>query len=129
MPLTPQQLQHLEARLREERAALQRQVEQFSSEESRSDSQELAGDLSKMPVHMADLGTDVHNEELEVTLVTRRSAELAEIDAALDRITTSPDTFGLDEQTGEEIPFERLDAIPYARTTVPPSPITDRSST
>ena len=42
----------------------------------------------------------------------------AEIDAALERLATSPDTFGLDEQSGEEIPFERLDIIPYARANV-----------
>jgi RNA polymerase-binding transcription factor DksA len=52
---------------------------------------------------------------VELVIGSRMSQELAEIDAALDRLSTSPETFGLDEETGEPIPFERLDIIPYAR--------------
>ena len=43
------------------------------------------------------------------------SQELAEIDASLDRLATSPETLGQDDETGEPIPFERLAIIPYAR--------------
>ena len=118
MPLTASQLQHLEKRLHEERTRLLGQLQDFVSEESSEDSQDLAGDLSKFPTHLADLGTDVANEELEASVSTRRSAEVAEIDAALERLATSPETFGLDEQSGEEIPFARLDIIPYARVNV-----------
>ena len=78
----------------------------------------LAGDLSKRPLHPADLGSDVANEELEASVATRRSAELAEIDAALIRLASTPEAFGRDEQTGADIPFARLDLIPYARTNV-----------
>lgn len=119
MPLTTTQLQHLEKRLHQERTRLVEQLQDFVSEESSEDSQDLAGDLSKFPTHSADLGTDVANEELEASVSTRRSAEIAEIDAALERLTTSPETFGFDEQSGEEIPFARLDIIPYARVNVP----------
>ncbi len=119
MPLTTKQLQHLEKRLHEERTRLLEQLQDFTEEESSEDSQDLAGDLSKFPTHPADLGTDVANEELEASVSTRRSAEIAEIDAALERLATSPETFGLDEQSGEEIPFARLDIIPYARANVP----------
>ena len=119
MPLTTKQLQHLEKRLHQERARLLEQLQDFTEEESSEDSQDLASDLSKFPTHPADLGTDVANEELEASVSTRRSAEIAEIDAALERLATSPATFGLDEQSGEEIPFARLDIIPYARANVP----------
>ncbi len=115
MPLSAAQLKHLEARLHEERARLVGQLHEFTDTESSEDSQDLAGDLSKFPTHLADIGTDTVTEELEASISTRVSAEISEIDAALDRITTSPETFGLDEQTGEAIPFERLDIIPYAR--------------
>ena len=118
MPLTTSQLQHLEKRLHEERTHLIEQLQDFVSEESSQDSQDLAGDLSKFPTHSADLGSDVANEELEASVATRRTAEIAEIDAALERLATSPDTFGFDEQSGEEIPFARLDIIPYARANV-----------
>ncbi len=118
MPLTKKQLQHLDQRLHQERTRLLGQLQDFTEEEASADSQHLAGNLSSVPQHPADLGTDVASEELEASIATRRSAEIAEIDAALERLASSPETFGRDEQTGEEIPFERLDIIPYARTNV-----------
>ena len=48
----------------------------------------------------------------------RATAELTEIDAALDRLYNNPDAYGRDERTGQPIPFARLDIIPWARTTV-----------
>ncbi len=116
MSLSASQLAHLERRLREERDRLLAQLHEFTSQESDEDSQDQAGDLSKLPMHMADQGTDVANEELEASIATRVSAELSEIDAALERITNAPETYGVDENTGEPIAFERLDIIPYART-------------
>lgn len=118
MSLTTRQLQQIEARLHEERARILGQLQEFTGPEAAEDSQGQAGDSSKVPTHAADLGTDVAREELEASIATRRSAEIAEIDAALERITSSPETFGRDENSGEEIPFERLDIIPWARTTV-----------
>jgi RNA polymerase-binding transcription factor DksA len=44
------------------------------------------------------------------------TVELEEIDAALERLYHSPQDFGRDERTGHDIPFERLDVIPWART-------------
>lgn len=118
MPLTPKQLQKIEARLHEERERLGGQLEEFIGPEAAEDSQGQSGDTSKFPTHPADLGTDVAREELEASIATRRSAEIAEIDAALERLTSSPETFGMDENTGEPIPFARLDIIPWARTAV-----------
>jgi DnaK suppressor protein len=54
--------------------------------------------------------------ELAASNVTRESRELADIDAALERLHRTPERFGLCEETGREIPFERLDVIPWART-------------
>lgn len=118
MPLSDEQRSHLEQRLRQERERVLRHLRDFTDSEADKDTDEPAGNLSKVPQHPADLGTATQNEELEATLATRRSAELAEIDAALERLTRAPEQYGLDEQTGEEIPFERLDVIPWARTTV-----------
>lgn len=118
MPLTTDQLAHLERRLHEERELLLGPLREFADADSEFEADEPAGDLSTMPLHPADLGTATQNQELEATLATRRSSELAEIDAALERITATPTSFGLDEQTGDEIPFERLDVIPWARINV-----------
>jgi RNA polymerase-binding transcription factor DksA len=119
MPLTPDQLTKIENRLLEERARLVDQLNEFTNLEAEGDNQERSGSLSNLPFHQADLGTDTANEELEASIATRRSAEIGEIDAALERLRTSPETFGIDENSGESIPFERLDLIPWARTAVP----------
>jgi RNA polymerase-binding transcription factor DksA len=115
MPLTDAQRQHLERRLREERTRLQRDLDRSLAVEE-EDEQDRAGDLSKVPFHIADLGTDTMETELERSNETRMSRELAEIDAALNRLYQSPDRFGICEDTGRPIPFERLDIIPWART-------------
>ena len=116
MPLTASQRQHLERRLREERSRVLRALGRFTSDESTEDEQERTGDLSKMPLHMADRGTDTMQAELDASNATRESRELAEIDAALERLYTTPERFGICEDTGREIPFARLDVIPWART-------------
>ena len=101
----------------QERARLSGHLQAFADEQGEQ-LEEGAGTKSKMPLHPADLGSDVQHEALEATLATRRSAELREIEAAFERLTSTPDQFGIDENTGAEIPFERLDVIPYARIAV-----------
>ena len=69
-----------------------------------------------MPLHMADQGSDTMQQELDAVMVDRESSNLAEIDAALERLYEQPKSFGICERTGAEIPFERLDIVPWART-------------
>ena len=54
--------------------------------------------------------------ELDASNVTRMSRQLAEINAALERLYRDPERFGICEDTGGNTPFERLDVIPWART-------------
>jgi DnaK suppressor protein len=70
-------------------------------------------DLSSMPFHMADAGTD--NYELENTLGLMDSERriLAEIEDALERIDDG--RYGTCECDNEPIPKARLNAIPWAR--------------
>ncbi len=119
MPLTQSQLAHLEKRLHAERTRLNTQLHAFEDVERSEDSQDLAGNLSKIPTHPADIATDSIDEAVGASINTRVSAELGEIEAALARLIETPDEFGLDENSGEPIPFERLDVIPYARVNVP----------
>jgi len=116
MSLTEEQLNHLEHRLQSERARARALLDRMVGERSGSSERESAGDLSAAPSHMADLGTDTMNAELDESNATRVSRELAEIDAALDRLHTTPDRFGRCENSDREIPFARLDMIPWART-------------
>lgn len=116
MALSAAQLKHFEQRLLQERAALQRELQRYSSAEAAEDEQEQSGDLTKVPLHAADLGTDTINAEIDASNATRESAVLADIDEALERLYQTPEKFGVDAGTNKPIPLERLEIIPWART-------------
>jgi RNA polymerase-binding transcription factor DksA len=71
------------------------------------------GNLSNMPIHMADLGTDNFEQEFTLSLMQNEEQTLDEIAAALERINQG--TFGRCEECQGEIPKARLQALPYAR--------------
>ncbi|MDB4917182.1 MAG: hypothetical protein JWM95_4826 [Gemmatimonadetes bacterium] len=116
MSLTKAQRTHLEKRLQEERARTAMLLNTVTGDGTEGSDQDQSGDLSKLPLHIADLGSSTMDAELDRSNATRISEELAQIDAALERLITSPDTYGICENTGQDIPFERLDIIPWART-------------
>jgi len=116
MSLTEEQRAHLEYRLLEERDRATRLLNRSVDEYSDESEQDRSGDLTSLPFHVADRGTDTMQTELDASMATRVSRELAEIDAALERLYQHPEQFGICEETGREIPFERLDIIPWART-------------
>jgi RNA polymerase-binding transcription factor DksA len=116
MSLTAEQRAHLEQRLREERVRVLELLNRGRGGRSAESRQDEAGDLTLMPFHPADLGTDTMDDELEASNETRLTRELSEIDAALERLYHRPGEFGVCEDTGRDIPFERLDVIPWART-------------
>ncbi|MBK5189031.1 MAG: hypothetical protein JJD97_12370, partial [Gemmatimonadaceae bacterium] len=64
MALSAAQLKHFEKRLLRERAALQRELQRYTGPEAADDDQEQSGDLTKVPFHPADLGTDTMNAEV-----------------------------------------------------------------
>ncbi len=70
-------------------------------------------DLSNLPFHMADVGTDTFELENTLGLVDSERKLLLEIVDALDRIEN--DTYGICEGNNEPIPKARLEAIPWAR--------------
>jgi DnaK suppressor protein len=72
-----------------------------------------AGNLSNMPIHMADLGTDNFEQEFTLSLLQNEEQLLGEISAALERIHNG--IFGQCEECHEEIPKARLQVLPYAR--------------
>jgi RNA polymerase-binding transcription factor DksA len=72
-----------------------------------------AGNLSNMPIHMADLGTDNFEQEFTLSLLQNEEQLLGEITSALERIRHG--TFGQCEECQGDIPKPRLQALPYAR--------------
>ena len=117
MPLSDDQRSHLAKRLRDERERVQRALGTYDEELGVSE-QDASGDLSKYPLHQADGGTDTFDRELDAQEASRLSRELENIDDALERLYKTPNKFGRDERTGDEIPFERLDEVPWTRTQI-----------
>jgi DnaK suppressor protein len=74
------------------------------------------GNLSHMPIHMADIGTDTYDQDFMLGLAETERRQLREIDEALQRIEDR--TYGVCQLTGEQIPKTRLDAKPWAKYTV-----------
>ena len=64
---------------------------------------------------MADQGTDAMEREKAFLFASQEGRFLWHIDEALRRLYRSPETFGKCHNCGQEIAFERLDALPHAR--------------
>ena len=71
-----------------------------------------SGEESAFDNHLADTATETYDRELDYTLEENSEHVLAEIDAALKRIDDG--TYGICTNRGEQIPVERLEALPYA---------------
>ena len=95
------------------REQLSGEVEKLSDEALRHNRQDAAGDLSSMPIHMADIASDNYEKELNMDFIQMESAELRDIDEALVRVEEGD--FGICEACSKPIPKTRLRAVPHAR--------------
>ncbi len=77
-------------------------------------------ELSNYDQHPADSATDTFEREKDLGILDDLEAELAEIEAAIERIENG--TYGVDEVTGAPIDPARLEAVPVARTNVDTAP-------
>ena len=88
-------------------------VSHLTDEALHTADEQAGSNLSHVPLHMADLGTDNYERENTLRLLANEGQLLGEITAALERIDKG--TFGRCEECGGVIPKARLQAIPYAR--------------
>ena len=72
-----------------------------------------SGELSSMPIHLADIGTDSYEQEFNLGLVAEERKTLFDIQQALSRIADG--SFGVCEGLGTPIEANRLEAIPWTR--------------
>ncbi len=72
---------------------------------------ESSGDLSSMPIHMADIGSDNFEQEFTLSLMENDGGTLELIEGALERIEAG--TYGSCTECDGRIPKTRLNAIPY----------------
>jgi RNA polymerase-binding protein DksA len=72
--------------------------------------------LSNLPLHMADMGTDNYEQEFTLGLMEKDRKLLRDLNDALAKIQNG--TYGLCEGTGKQISKARLEAQPWARYSI-----------
>ncbi len=111
--LTAEEIQHFRELLLKKWAEIIGDVSSIENEALKKSRIDAAGDLSSMPIHMADMGTDNFEQEFALGLMDSDRKILAEISDALGRIDEG--SYGICEGTGKPIPRARLEANPWAR--------------
>lgn len=72
--------------------------------------------LSNLPIHMADMGTDNYEQEFTLGLMEKDRNLLREINSALMKIQNG--TYGICEGTGKPISKARLEVQPWAKYSI-----------
>ena len=110
--LSPKTLNEYQSLLLIKRAELVGDLSAMEAKALRSD----GGNLSNVPIHMADVGSDTYNQDFMLGLAEKERERLREIDEALRRIDDR--TYGVCQMTGKAIPKARLAAKPWAKYTI-----------
>jgi DnaK suppressor protein len=111
--LTPEELNMFREMLIAKRNELLGTVTQLRDDALHKSRQESAGDLSAMPIHMADIGSDNWEQEFTLGLLANENELLREIDEALQRMDQG--TYGVCLATNKHIQKRRLRVKPWAK--------------
>jgi RNA polymerase-binding transcription factor DksA len=95
------------------RARLRGDLSQMTDEALRRDQPDASGNLSNVPLHMADVGSENYDQEFTLEMIENEQGTLGEVYEALRRIEVG--TFGRCEECSEPIARPRLQALPYTR--------------
>jgi DnaK suppressor protein len=98
-------------RLVQLRARLRGDVNAMANAALNKTRSEASGDLSSMPIHMADVGSDNFEQEFTLSLMANDGGTLEAIESALERIEEG--TYGSCLECDGRITKTRLNAIPY----------------
>ncbi len=111
--LKPAELESYREVLLKLRARLRGDLDQMTDEALRRDQPDSSGNLSNVPLHMADVGTENYDQEFTLSLIENEQVVLEQINDALVRVDSG--SFGICDECGEPIAKPRLQAIPYAK--------------
>jgi len=112
--MNKKQLAHIEKRLQEERERVMKELGSYGEQFKRT-AQGSDADLSSYSFHMADQGTDAMEREKQFLFASKEGRYLWHVNEALRRLYKDPEQFGKCHECGENVGFERLDALPHAR--------------
>lgn len=93
------------------RSRLRGDVSALADAALRKTRSEASGDLSSMPIHMADMGTDAFEQEFTLSLMEHDGSALEQIEAALVRIEDGH--YGVCVECESKIPKARLQVLPH----------------
>jgi RNA polymerase-binding protein DksA len=110
--LKPEDLEAYRSVLEGLRARLKGDLQQMTDHTLNGHSRDGSGNLSSVPLHLADLGSENFDQEFTLGLIENEQETLDQIGSALARIDGG--TFGLCQACGEGIARARLQALPYA---------------
>ncbi|MBG80082.1 MAG: hypothetical protein CMJ39_05140, partial [Phycisphaerae bacterium] len=110
--LSKADLNHFRLLLISKRRELFSAVDSMENEALRSDD----GDTSNMPIHMADVGSDVYEQDLMLGMAASERQRIKDIDEALQRIVDG--TYGVCDLTKKAISKKRLNAKPWAKYSI-----------
>lgn len=100
-------------KLERQRMLLMGDINHMEEEALNKNRQESSGDLSSMPVHLADVSSDNYEQEFTLGLMENKGEVLEEITRALGKMKNKG--YGICEKCEKKIRKARLEAIPYAR--------------
>jgi RNA polymerase-binding transcription factor DksA len=103
-------------RVQDEKSRVESLIRNLKDELGDGGENDQLSELSDYDQHPADTASETFEREKDVSILEQLEDELAELQAALERIDNG--TYGIDEVTGKPIAPERLEAVPTARTNV-----------
>ena len=112
-PFSAAQLAHYRELLLKKRLEIIGDVNHIESESLKKSRLDSSGDLSSMPIHMADQGTDNFEQEFSLGLMDSERKILDEVHKALSRLEQG--TYGLCTVLEKPIKKARLEALPWAK--------------
>ncbi len=110
MPLSKTDIAKFKKRLQEIQEKLTRSLQSTAEDVKRPD------EATGYSQHQADQGTDDFDRHISLEVTTEGYDLLKKINRAMEKIEEG--TYGICDLSGEEIPKPRLEAMPYAVTTV-----------
>jgi RNA polymerase-binding transcription factor DksA len=102
--------------LEAERRRLQGIIDEGTQSDFGEAEQARGSDVLSPDSQPQDAAQLLYDQEQEQSILGHAQAELREVEHALRKLEDG--TYGLDEETGEPIPDERLEALPATRFTV-----------
>lgn len=111
--LKPGELETYRDSLLNLQARLRGDLDQMTDEALRRGQPDSSGNLSNVPLHMADVGTENYDQEFTLSLIENDQDTLGQVHDALTRIDSG--TYGKCEECQEMITKPRLQALPYAK--------------